>query len=155
MKLSTHVAVGGSLSAAAALLLGCSLPCAWYAAFSSMLVNIGMDVLGHESRPVPRRTRLSHSPVGPLLFAIPLLLPLLEAPVREALAAAVALLLGAYSHLVLDAVTEGGVYRSPFSPRRVRIASYPYNHPLLNNLAVALSALLLAAALLYHHPLWR
>jgi len=150
LKLSTHIAVGGSLAAAVALLLGCGLDCTWYAVVSAIVANLAVDMLGHESRPYPRRTRLSHSPVGPLLFSLPLLLPpLLQAPPGDALRAAASVLVGAYSHLLLDAVTEGGVYRSPFSGRRFRLASLPYNHPLLNSVAVLASAVLLLAVLAY------
>ena len=147
MKLATHIAVGSSLAAAAALLLGCCYACAWFAAMAAAAANIAIDVFGHERRPYPRRTRLMHSPLGPLLASLPFLAALAPAPPLDALRAAASILLGSYSHLLLDAVTEGGVYRSPFSDRRWRLARLPYNHPAANTLATVLAALLLAAAL--------
>ena len=148
MKLATHIAVGFSLAAAVSLILGCSAACSWYTGFSAAVVNIAIDMLGHEVRGGwPRRTAFSHSLFGPLVYSTAFILPVLLAPPREAAAAATSILVGSYSHLLLDAVTEGGIYLYwPLSRKRWRIAGYRYNHPLLNSLAAVASAALLLAA---------
>ncbi|AEM38904.1 hypothetical protein Pyrfu_1036 [Pyrolobus fumarii 1A] len=150
MKLATHVAFSSSIAAALALLAGCPASCAWYAAWSSALVNIALDLLGHEVRGGrPRRTAFSHSFVGPLAFSTVFMTSALLAPPPEALAAIIAILVGSYSHLALDAVTEGGVYPYwPLSSKRWRLASLPYNHPTANKLAMLMGALALLTSLL-------
>ncbi len=147
MKLATHVAVGSSLAAALALLLGCSYQCAWFAAMAAAAANVAIDVFGHERRPYPRRTRLMHSPLGPLIATLPFIAAAAPAPPLDLVRVSISMLLGAYSHLLLDAVTEGGIYRSPFSDKRWRLAKLPYNHPVANAAATVAAALLLAAVL--------
>ncbi len=149
MKLATHVSVGFSVAAALAVLLGCSVSCAWYAGFTAALINIAVDMLGHEVRGGrPRRTAFSHSLVGPLAFSLAFILPVFLAPPWEALAATISILGGAYTHLLLDAVTEGGIYPYwPLSRRRWRLAGLRYNHVAANTAAILSGALLLAAAL--------
>lgn len=49
----------------------------------------------------------------------------------------------AYSHLLLDAVTEGGVF---LGRRRVALAHFRYNNPVLNGAFAALGVLLVLAS---------
>jgi Protein of unknown function (DUF1286) len=51
----------------------------------------------------------------------------------------------AYSHLLLDALTEGGVY---LLRRRVALAHLRYNNPILNGAFAALGVLLVLASLI-------
>ncbi len=149
MKLATHVSVGFSVAAALAVLFGCSVSCAWYTGLAAALVNIAVDMLGHEVKGgIPRRTAFSHSLVGPFFFSLAFILPALLAPPHEAVAATISILGGVYTHLLLDAVTEGGIYPYwPFSRRRWRLAGLRYNHVAANTVAILSGALLLAVAL--------
>ena len=142
MRLGTHIVFAAGVAAATAALLGCKV-CIPYAILASTLVNISIDVLGHEVRAGrPRRTAFSHSLVGPLVFSFPFIYPVLATPATPAILA------GAYSHLLLDAVTEGGIYAAwPFKKKRYRLARIRYNNTLANMLAMIAGIMLLAYAL--------
>ncbi len=149
LRLYTHIAVGSSTAIIISTLLGLGARDALYAALAAALANLLIDRLGHEKGPVPRRRPLLHSPLGPPLATLAAT-PLLAAAPNPPLAA-IAALAGAYTHLPLDAVTEGGIYTGPGRrAKRVRLARLPYDHPTANTLAT-LAATLPAAALIAIH----
>jgi len=61
--------------------------------------------------------------------------------------AAIIGIIGGYAHLLLDAVTEGGVF---IWKRRIALAHWRYNSPAANGLAMAVGVLLLVLALEPH-----
>jgi membrane-bound metal-dependent hydrolase YbcI (DUF457 family) len=144
LKLVAHVASGYAVAYRVAVLLGRPGATAIASAVLAALYNVVIDVLGHErvGRYVARKPS-THSLLGALVapFALAAILAAAGAPVSPIAVAA-----GSAIHLLLDAVTESGVYLAwPASRRRYALAHIRYNSPLANTLAVAASLALLAA----------
>jgi len=111
-----------------------------------------IDILGHVTkggRPV--RSFWTHSVFTAPLWGIAAALVsayLLDTIAGEAMAPNQALFVGglgiifAYSHLLLDALTEGGVY---LGRRRVALAHFRYDNLILNGAFTALGVLLVLA----------
>jgi hypothetical protein len=120
------------------------------AVWLSLAINGLIDILGHTRMGgTPVRSFVTHSiftaPVwGGLVGVASVLIPysILKIAPNSALTL-LALITGvmvAYSHLFLDALTEAGVY---FGRRRIAIAHFRYNNPLLNLTATIIGAALL------------
>ncbi|BBE42459.1 DUF1286 domain-containing protein [Conexivisphaera calida] len=164
MKLATHYAFTIGLVALAARTF---LPVAGAiaaAAWLGLLVNWIIDRAGHEVRGgIPRRTAGTHSlpgavGVGVAVGVLPVALMALVDP--TALAAAgiqlsgvplIALIMAALgalaglSHLLLDALTEGGIF---YHGRRWALAHWRYNDAGANALFALLGILMLGGAAL-------
>ena len=120
----------------------------------TLATNYLIDVLGHRKRDgIPVRTMITHSvftaPVwGFAVAAASASLPYsaLNMPVdRMFLLVSVALgILLAYSHLLLDAFTEAGIF---YFRHRVALMNFSYNNPVVNLLCIAIGAVLLALGL--------
>jgi uncharacterized protein DUF1286 len=123
------------------------------AVWLAFATNEVIDVLGHFNRGGrPSRSFWTHSvltaPVWGITVAVATVYFLdrivglgmqpLQAIFLYALGAVLA-----YSHLLLDAVTEGGVF---LGRRRVALAHFGYNNPVLNGVFAALGVLLVFAA---------
>ncbi len=156
MKLATHVIVGAGVAVFASAHLGCGLPLVAVSGAAGAAIQYLVDMLGHERvGAVPRRTEATHSPEGATFLS--LLVWATAAAVSYqagwglslacALAMGLAAWLAAMSHLALDLVTEGGVYPSLRSRRRVKILGFPYDDPLLNGTTQLLGAALIVASM--------
>jgi Protein of unknown function (DUF1286) len=120
----------------------------------AFVTNEVIDVLGHVTRgDVPVRSFWTHSvftaPAWGIAVAVTsvYLADMIAGQTLTASQAFFAVGLGtvlAYSHLLLDALTEGGVY---LGRRRVALAHLRYNNPILNGAFAALGLLLVFAAL--------
>jgi hypothetical protein len=115
--------------------------------------NEVIDVLGHFTRgSIPVRSFWTHSvftaPAWGIAIAIASIY-LLDRIIDQGTTVSQAIFVSglgavlAYSHLLLDALTEGGVY---LGGRRVALAHLRYNNPLLNGFFAALGILLVFAA---------
>jgi hypothetical protein len=117
--------------------------------------NQVIDVLGHFNKGgMPARSFWTHSVFTAPLWGIAVALvtiyfldrivgmgmPASQAVLLYALAVVIA-----YSHLLLDALTEGGVF---LGRRRVALAHFRYNNPALNAAFAALGVLLVFAVLI-------
>jgi hypothetical protein len=119
----------------------------------AVVTNETIDVLGHFARgDIPVRSFWTHSVFTAPAWGIAaatasLYLPdLITGHTFTASQALFAAGLGtalAYSHLLLDALTEGGVY---LGRRRVALAHFRYNNPIVNGVFFALGLLLVFAA---------
>jgi hypothetical protein len=125
------------------------------AAWLSLAINGLIDILGHTRMgDTPVRSFVTHSiftaPVwGGLVGVASVLIPysILKIDPNSALTF-LALTTGvivAYSHLFLDALTEAGVY---FGRRRIAIAHFRYDNPLVNLASAMIGAALLIASFL-------
>ena len=119
----------------------------------AIATNEAIDRLGHSARGgMSVRSFLTHSiftaPVWGIALALASLY-LLEVFVGQPMTTSQTLLAGwlgtamAYSHLLLDALTEGGVY---LGRRRAALAHMRYNNLVLNGAFAALGVLLAVAA---------
>jgi len=120
----------------------------WLAFATNQLI----DILGHVTkggRPV--RSFWTHSVFTAPLWGIGVALVsayLLDTIAGEAMSTSQAVFIGglgifiAYSHLLLDALTEGGVY---LGRRRVALAHFRYDNLILNGAFTALGVLLVFA----------
>jgi hypothetical protein len=118
----------------------------------ALATNELIDVLGHVTkggRPV--RSFWTHSVFSAPMWGIAAALVsarVLDTIIGQAMTTSQALFVGelgvifAYSHLLLDAVTEGGVY---LGRRRVALAHLRYDNLVLNGAFTALGVLLLFA----------
>jgi hypothetical protein len=124
---------------------------------ATILTNAVIDKGGHaRGDGVPRRTWVTHSLItapfwGAATWVATLVVPAALVgvfPPNLALLGLFALLgvLAGWSHLLLDSVTEGGVFA--FDRRRRAIAHYSYDNPPLNLAFSALGLALLLAAIL-------
>ena len=119
----------------------------------SALGNAVIDALGHE-RGFPRRTPLTHTVPRSILWgsasAIPAIaMALLYYPPAAGAAAIMDGLLVGPSHMLLDLVTEGGIYvKKRGKWRRVALAHIKYDDPLANGAAALAGIAMLAAALM-------
>jgi hypothetical protein len=115
--------------------------------------NEVIDVLGHFTRGgIPVRTFWTHSiftaPVWGVVVAIGTVY-ILNGIIGIGISSSQALFLYglgvvlAYSHLLLDAITEGGVF---LGRRRIALAHLRYNNPILNGAFAALGVLLVFTA---------
>jgi Protein of unknown function (DUF1286) len=117
--------------------------------------NQVIDVLGHFNKGgMPARSFWTHSVFTAPLWGIAVALVtvyFLDRIVGLGMPASQAVLLYAlgvviaYSHLLLDALTEGGVF---LGRRRVALAHFRYNNPVLNAAFAALGVLLVFAVLI-------
>jgi hypothetical protein len=114
----------------------------------ALATNEVIDVLGHFTRGgTPVRSFWTHSiftaPVWGIVVAIPSVY-LLDRIIGQGVTPSQSFVSGlgallAYSHLLLDAITEGGVY---LVRRRVALAHLRYNNPIINGAFAALGLLL-------------
>ena len=118
----------------------------------ALATNAVIDVLGHRDRGgIPVRSFITHSvfiaPVWGIAVAIPsfYLLDVFAgqriALSQLSLAVGLGVLL-AYSHLFLDALTEGGVF---YGRHRMALAHFRNNNEVLNGIFAGLGAVLIAA----------
>ena len=117
--------------------------------------NQVIDVLGHFNKGgMPARSFWTHSVFTAPLWGIAVALVtvyFLDRIVGLGMPASQAVLLYAlgvviaYSHLLLDALTEGGVF---LGRRRVALAHFRYNNPVLNAAFAALGVVLVFAVLI-------
>jgi membrane-bound metal-dependent hydrolase YbcI (DUF457 family) len=138
VKLSTHVLFGVGVAAFSMRFIAPVMLVYWHIVlFVAALMQVLIDVLSHEKRVVNgrviyRRTKFLHSPTGATVLGLLLGLYLVVVFPYGDIGVFVALLLSAYSHLLLDAITEHGIYilgRRTSSRRLLR-----YNNPLANAL---------------------
>ena len=118
----------------------------------ALATNELIDVLGHVTRGGrPVRSFWTHSVFSAPIWGIAAALVsarVLDTILGQAMTTSQALFVGglgiifAYSHLLLDAVTEGGVY---LGRRRVALAHLRYDNLVLNGAFTALGMLLLFA----------
>jgi hypothetical protein len=115
--------------------------------------NEAIDVLGHFKRGgMPIRSFWTHSVFTAPLWGVAVALVtvyFLDRIVDLGMPASQAVLLYAlsvviaYSHLLLDALTEGGIF---LGRRRVALTHFRYNNPIINGAFAALGILLVFAA---------
>jgi hypothetical protein len=127
------------------------------AVFATFLTNVLIDRLGHDRRGgVPRRKWLTHSVVtapiwGGVAWALTLTVPLAVVDVLPHLIFLVFFValgaLAGWSHLLLDAVTEGGVFG--LRGKRLAMAHFSYDNPGLNMWFCALGLTLLFVGLFF------
>jgi membrane-bound metal-dependent hydrolase YbcI (DUF457 family) len=156
----THVVFTFGLIALAAEWLGLGIAAALLAAvWLAAAVNYIIDAVGHETRNGRRRrTAATHSltgatAVGAAAGLAPTLAILLAAPGAVSVYYGQLLLLemtalgalAGLSHLLLDALTEGGIY---YRGRRWALAHWRYDNGAANGLFALLGILMFAAALL-------
>jgi hypothetical protein len=120
-----------------------------------LAVNVVIDVFGHGLRGgVGNRSFLTHSvftapvwggAVAVLSVYVPVRFQVLPIGLWEAVFIVVMGVLIAYSHLFLDALTEGGVY---WGRRRVALAHMRYNNRILNAVFLLIGAFFAVAAVL-------
>jgi len=117
--------------------------------------NESIDVLGHLNKGgMPARSFWTHSvftaPIWGIavcaatIYFLERVVGLETPPLRAVFLYALAVVI-AYSHLLLDALTEGGVF---LGRRRVALAHFRYNNPVLNGAFAALGVLLVFAVLI-------
>jgi hypothetical protein len=122
---------------------------AWLAFATNELI----DVMGHANRDGrPVRSFWTHSVFTAPVWGVAAALVsayVLDAVLGQAMTTSQALFAGAigfvfaYSHLLLDALTEGGVY---LGRRRVALAHLRYDNSILNGVFTALGVILVFAA---------
>jgi hypothetical protein len=158
MRLATHyIFTIGLLALAARPILpitGALLAAAWL----GLTTNWVIDRAGHEMRNgIPKRKAGTHSlpgaiAVGAVFGVVPVILmeflgpssagiPLPTVPLLALLMAALGALAG-LSHLLLDALTEGGIY---YHGRRWALAHWRYNNAGANALFALIGILMLGA----------
>ncbi len=126
------------------------------AAVATVFTNVIIDELGHTTDGVPRRRFLTHSIItapfwGAAVWALVLIVPAASLglfppdPVLLRFFASLGVL-AAWSHLLLDSLTEGGVFA--FSFQRRALAHFAYDNWPLNLGFSLLGVVLLFAALL-------
>lgn len=156
MKLVTHVIVGVGVAVLTSAHLGCGLHLVAISGVAGAVAQYLVDGLGHERvGAVPRRTAATHSPEGAtflsLLLWVATAVLAYQAGLNPApactLTLGLAIWLATLSHLALDLVTEGGVYTSIRSGRRVKLLSLPYDDPLLNGAVQLIGAAMIAASM--------
>jgi membrane-bound metal-dependent hydrolase YbcI (DUF457 family) len=156
LKLVTHVVVGAGAAVFTSAHLGCGIHLVAVAGAVGALAQYLVDGLGHERvGAFPRRTAATHSPEGATVLSLLLWVATVALAYQAglnpappcALALGLAVWLAAMSHLALDLVTEGGVYPSLRSRRRVRLLGLPYDDPLLNAATQLIGAALIVASM--------
>ncbi|BBD72443.1 hypothetical protein HS1genome_0832 [Sulfodiicoccus acidiphilus] len=95
-------------------------------------------------RRTPRTHTLPRSVLWGLLPSLPFLFLF-----RDPLPLALGLLVGP-SHMFLDVFKERGIYVKKGGRRRIALAHFSYDDPLVNGLAVLLGALMLFASMRLH-----
>lgn len=114
MKLSTHVIFSvGLVFFTSVKLFSSDLPTATVLAIFSLVMQYSIDALSHEKiGGYSRRTPLLHSPTG--AFAISVVFTLAFFAIFRKIhmlpLAMVANMIAAFSHLLLDSITERGIY---------------------------------------------
>lgn len=162
MLLRTHIMFSWGLSSIVAALavnqpvlsIGATLP-------SSYIINYLIDMLGHEERhghPVrsPRTHTIGRSLLLSLLIGMPYSLALyyvVHLTIIQLSALATSMALVGWSHLLLDSVTEGGVFiRRRGRWVRFSLAHFRFNNPVLNGFFTILGlAMLILSALFTVH----
>lgn len=156
MKLATHVIVGAGVAVFTSTHLGCGLQLVAVSGAAGAAIQYLVDMLGHERvGAVPRRTEATHSPEGATFLSLLVWAASVAVSYQAGwgltlactLAMGLAVWLAAMSHLALDLVTEGGVYPSLRSRKRVKILGFPYDDPLLNGATQLLGAALMVASM--------
>lgn len=157
MLLRTHTAFTlGLLIAMLKMLNGLSLTMAVLAALIAYIVNLALDRLGHVKRgAVYVRSPLTHDICLSALWGLvisaaftyaSMLFNIQVYPIEAVLMGPI----GGLSHMLLDSLTEEGVYvRRRGTWRRVSIAHFRYNNPALNWLFTAIGLALMAIPLIY------
>jgi len=156
----THVVFTFGLIALAAERLGLGIAYALPAAlWLAAVVNYVIDAVGHEVRNGRRRrTAATHSLTGAaavgavagfaptlaILLAVPGAVSIYYGPLLLLEVTALGVMAG-LSHLLLDALSEGGIY---YRGRRWAIAHWRYDDGAVNGLFALLGILMFAAALL-------
>lgn len=149
MKLVTHAAFSaGAVFAVATRILRVDPPLALLLAALSVVLQYVIDGLSHsESGGYVRRTPLLHSPSGSLASTA-VYVALVLAVARDWTLVPPALLCGllsSYTHLLLDAITERGIYVRGRRTARRRLARS--DNPALNALFLLLGLALFLSAL--------
>ena len=165
MKLITHyIFSAGVLSLALAPLTYYHLP---IAVAVSVIANTVIDRLGHEIRGgIPVRTPLTHTLPRSVIWGLVSSSPLFVLyfyhyyywyeVIRHIVPIAVAGVLVGPTHMVLDVVTERGIYvKKNGRWRRFALAHFRYNNPAVNGLAAVAGVIMLflstSPELLYYH----
>jgi hypothetical protein len=156
LKFVTHVIVGVGVAAFVATYTGCSIGCVAVSIAAGATAQGLVDQFGHESVGViPRRIAVTHSPDGATILSLLLWVGTaivfyqvgVLASLADVLVMGLAVWLATMSHLVLDLVTEGGIYVSLRSDRRVKLFGFPYNNVMANRMAQFIGMALLVAAM--------
>jgi membrane-bound metal-dependent hydrolase YbcI (DUF457 family) len=92
-----------------------------------------------------RRTPLFHSPSGAIIIAIIFTIPLYFALKHNPIEIFILMIISAFSHLLLDSITEHGIYVNGKRIWKKRIFSY--NNPLLNTFFITISIIMLIITL--------
>jgi len=156
LRRTTHIILGMGSAGYVAALAGCRFGCWLAAVIAGIVVNVLIDVFGHEQRlwAPPRRTRLTHSIPGTVLVSLAVAAPFIAASlVGDPLGLALASVAAGLSHWLSDLITPAGVY---LVRRRVRVPLARYDNPIVNALLSLVGAYLLfesVAALDIHLPL--
>lgn len=154
MKLSTHIIFAAGVTAFSMRYIYPVLVIHWpIVIVVAMAMQALIDVLSHETRVVNgrvihRRTKFLHSPLGATLLGLGLGLYLMFVLPFEGFGVIIALLLAAYSHLLLDAITEHGIY--VFGKRTSRRRLLRYNNPIANGFFQLIGILLLLITFFHH-----
>lgn len=117
-------------------------------------INYVIDIVGHKRRDgIPVRTVVTHSiftaPIwGFAVAAVSATLPYSAMGLRVdqgffLVSVALGVLL-AYSHLLLDALSEAGIF---YFRHRIALMHFGYNNPAVNTLCIAIGAVLLVLGL--------
>ncbi len=156
MKFVTHLIVGAGVAAFVAAYTGCSIGCVAVSIVVGATAQGLVDQFGHESvGAIPRRIAVTHSPDGATILSLLLWVGTaivfyqvgMLTSLADVLVMGLAVWLAVMSHLVLDLVTEGGIYVSLRSDRRVKLFGFPYNNVMANRMAQFLGMALLVAAM--------
>ncbi|WP_236751096.1 DUF1286 domain-containing protein [Acidianus sp. HS-5] len=159
MKLRTHYVFSlGLLSLIDSLFLNNFLEIVVISGVLSVIVNNLIDSLGHEIRGryisrTPRTHTLTRSiawgllPPVPISIIIYLLFPSYLLPIVTVIDG---VMVGP-SHMLLDIFTERGIYRKVNGRwKRIALAHFSYDNPIINGIAIILGALMLFIALELH-----
>jgi hypothetical protein len=156
LKFVTHVIVGAGVAAFVAAYMGCSIGCVAVSIAAGAAAQGLVDQFGHESVGViPRRIAVTHSPDGATILSLLLWVGTaivfyqvgVLTSLADVLVMGLAVWLAVMSHLILDLVTEGGIYVSLRSNRRVKLFGFPYNNVMANRMAQFIGMALLMAAM--------
>lgn len=159
MKLRTHVAFSVGLTALTESTLGISniILLLGSSIVLSYLVNLIIDALGHEekdgfTRRSPRTHTMGRSFTAGLIISLLVALFLYYMSPIGAYRALIIALMGpvvGWSHMLLDALTENGIYvKRRGRWVRFALAHFKYNNPALNWLFIIIGVMLLIKSLL-------
>lgn len=151
MKRDTHIAFSSGLVVFVGGVINADLAVSAIAFASTVIVNVLVDIVGHERRGVYiTRSAWSHSILFVSLASLALTAPLCYALGLEGWQPYLLSLLGGLSHLALDALTPAGVAPLwPFSSKRIR-GPIRYDSRAVNAFLQLLGVLTLLTGLLYY-----